>query len=187
METIIFLRMNIIHDYNTTMGIFDISDQLWVNHCISNEVQNGKWWWLFVFWYIGVVLIKTPIMYVKVKESNGVEKRDLIFHHNFHKAILLAWIYLTKYRAKCTTPIDTISTRISRKRQYSSVSTASLITIDSSLKSKNKSSRRVCSQVILHGGMLAILLDSSYDFFGNCGHQFFFFLHEMLICVYIAT
>ena len=75
-------------------------------------------------------------MYAKVNESNEVEKKDLISHHDFHKAIALAWINPAKYRAKCTTP----------------VATASSITMDSSLRGESKRARR-----------RSIRLDSSYN------------------------
>ena len=42
-----------------------------------------------MFGSIGVVLTNAYIVYVKVNESNGVEKRDLISHNNFHKSIAL--------------------------------------------------------------------------------------------------
>ena len=65
---------------------------------------------------------------------NIVENRDPIPHNNFHKAIYLACINHTKYRERFittvatkpmiprainqSTPIATISTITSRKRQY---------------------------------------------------------------------
>ena len=53
-----------------------------------------------MFSYIGVILTKAYIIYVNVHNNNGVEKRDLIFHHNFHKAIAYSWINNTEYRGE---------------------------------------------------------------------------------------
>ena len=47
----------------------------------------------YVF-YIGVMLKNTYIIYTKVNDSNGVDKRDLISHYDFHKSIFLACIIL---------------------------------------------------------------------------------------------
>ena len=145
-ETIRFLRMNIILDYSMTMGSVDLADQLQRNSHINIGVRNKKWWWSNIFWSIGVMLTNSYIIYVEVDMSNRVEKRDLISHHAFHRAIALAWINPTEYRGKCTTRIATISTRNSSKRQSSSVSTASSITMDSSLERESKRARRVCDQ-----------------------------------------
>ena len=78
-----------------------------------------------MFSYIGVILTRAYIIYVTVHNNNGVEKRYLIFHHNFHKAIAYSWINNTEYRGKLTTTIATISTITSRNFQYFSVYTAS--------------------------------------------------------------
>ena len=102
-------------------------------------------------------------MYFNVNESNGVEKRYLISHHKFHESIALACIKNTNYRYKCTTSIATISTRTSSKLQSSYVSTASSIIMGSSLEREINMLSRVCVQVILTGGMIAIIIYSSCD------------------------
>ena len=62
METVIFLRMNIIHDYNMTMGGVDLADQLRGNCRINIGVRNRKWWWSIIFWSLGGMLTNAYIV-----------------------------------------------------------------------------------------------------------------------------
>ena len=55
-NTIKFLSMNIIHEYNMTTWSVDLADQLQGNYHIGIRVHNRKWWYLLMFWYIGVMI-----------------------------------------------------------------------------------------------------------------------------------
>ena len=83
-----------------------------------------------MFWYIGVLITDVYIMYVNINDSNGFENRDLVYHHNFHKAITISWINSTKYRVNCTATISTISKITPNKPRSYSVSTSSPITLN---------------------------------------------------------
>ena len=48
-ETLRFLRMNAIHEYNHTMGGVDLVDQLCWTYRIDNEICNKKVGGLFYF------------------------------------------------------------------------------------------------------------------------------------------
>ena len=70
-ELINFLRLNTINLYNKDMGNVDVVDQLRGRYCCDIGVRNRKWWWLICFWDLGVMLVKSYIMYLKVHLSHG--------------------------------------------------------------------------------------------------------------------
>eukprot|EP00957_Ditylum_brightwellii_P118077 9005108-Ditylum_brightwellii.AAC.1 len=82
-ETMRCLRMNTIHRYNMMMGSIYLADKLCRNYHIDNGVKNRTWWWSVMFWSIGVMLTNAYTMYVKVREANGLEKKDVLSHHDF--------------------------------------------------------------------------------------------------------
>ena len=57
-EDVKFLRMNFIHNYNFTMGHFNVSDQLRGSYCVDDcwVRDRDEWWWSMLFWGIGVLL-----------------------------------------------------------------------------------------------------------------------------------
>ena len=90
-ETLIFLRMNTIHEYNNTMGSVDLAYQLRGTYRIYKGVWNRKWWWSILFWLIGVIITNAYVIYLHVNLENGI-KKYLLLHHDFRKAVALAWI-----------------------------------------------------------------------------------------------
>ena len=51
-----------------------------------------------MFWSIGVMLTNTYIMYLKVNMYEyGLQRKELLSHHDFRKAIALYWINPDKY------------------------------------------------------------------------------------------
>jgi hypothetical protein len=48
-EYIRFLRLNVIHKYNHTMGHVDVANQLRGSYRIDIYVRNRKWWWAIMF------------------------------------------------------------------------------------------------------------------------------------------
>lgn len=91
-EKMKFLRMNHIHQYNHTMGNVDIADQLRGSYDFKYWLRNRKWWWSLWNWGLGVMLTNAYIMYVKVNEGEGVDKKHIMSHHDFRKRIALHWI-----------------------------------------------------------------------------------------------
>ena len=71
-ETLIFLRMNTIHEYNNTMGGVDLVDQLRETYRIDKGVQNRKWWWSILFWSISVMITNAYVIYLHVNLENGI-------------------------------------------------------------------------------------------------------------------
>ena len=101
-ELINFLRLNTINFYNEDMGNVDVADQLRGIYRCDIGVSNRKWWWSIWFWVLGVMLVNSYIMYLKVHLNQGRKKKDLIIHHDFRRVIAIYWIneeYITK---KCS-------------------------------------------------------------------------------------
>ena len=73
-ETLIFLRMNTIHEYNNTIGGVDIADQLQGAYRIDKGVWNKKWWWSILFWSIGVMITNAYVIYLHINIDNGMKK-----------------------------------------------------------------------------------------------------------------
>jgi hypothetical protein len=63
-EFIRFLRLNIIHKYNHTMGHVDVADQLRGSYRIDIYVRNRKWWWAIMFWAFGTLLTNAYVVYI---------------------------------------------------------------------------------------------------------------------------
>ena len=74
-ETLRFLRMNKIHEYNNKMGGVDLSDQLRGTYRIYKGVRNRKWWWSILFWSIGVMITNTYVIYLHVNIENGRKEK----------------------------------------------------------------------------------------------------------------
>ena len=70
----------------------DIADQLRASYRCDIGVRNRKWWWSIWFWDLGVMLVNSNIMYLKVYLSHGRQKKDLLTHHDFRQAIAIYWI-----------------------------------------------------------------------------------------------
>ena len=77
-ETLIFLRMKLIHEYNNTMGGVDPADQLRRNYFIDKEVRNRKWWWSILFWSVGVMITNAYVIYLRANLENGIGKKRSI-------------------------------------------------------------------------------------------------------------
>ena len=91
-EPLQFLRMFYINDYNHQMGGVDVADQLRNNYRFDHCLRKRKWWWSIMFWDIGVILVNSYIVYIRVNLEAGVSKSNLIPHHNFRKKVVIEWI-----------------------------------------------------------------------------------------------
>ena len=80
-EKLSFLRMNHIDAYNREMGNVDVADQLRGNYRFDHWLRNRKWWWSIFFWGLGVVLTNAYIIYKKVNQAEGVEKKNFLSQH----------------------------------------------------------------------------------------------------------
>ena len=74
------------------MGGVDLADQLRVTYCIDKGVRNGKWWWSILFFSIGVMINNAYVIYLHVNIENGIKNIYLLSHHDFRKAVTVAWI-----------------------------------------------------------------------------------------------
>ena len=100
-ESLEFLRMNNIDKYNKEMGNVDLADQLRGNYRLDKNIRNRKWWWLIMFWSIGVSLTNAYVMYCKVQiEHHGRNKKDLMTHLQFRESIAMYWINPKEYNKK---------------------------------------------------------------------------------------
>ena len=84
--------MNKINDYNNTMVCVDIPDQLRNKYWFGRWLRNRKWWWLLLFWALGVMLINACVIYIIFNITDGIPKKYLLSHHNLCKAIAMNWI-----------------------------------------------------------------------------------------------
>ena len=93
-ETVRFLRLNQINDYNNGMGDVDIADQLRGVYRLDTWVRNRKWWWSMLFWSVGVLLTNAYKVYLRVNEDEGITSvtGGLLTHYEFRKAIAMYWI-----------------------------------------------------------------------------------------------
>ena len=73
-ETLIFLRVNTIHEYNNTMGCVDLADQLWGTYRIDKGLRNRNWWWSILFWSIVVMITNAYVIYLHVNLEEGIKK-----------------------------------------------------------------------------------------------------------------
>ena len=186
------------------MGSVDLADHLRGTYRIDNGVRNRKWWWSILFWSVGVMLTNAYIMYIKINVSDGAEKKNLLSHHDFRKAIAFSWINQKEYTAEFAA---SISPTLSRKRKAPGASSvASSLTMDSPMTtSSSKRLARVLDQSIHPTGALSIRLDTKYDHLpqrtttskARCAlHRWagvemwssiFFVRLVMLTCAWIAT
>ena len=71
-ETLQFLRMCYINDYNHQMGDVDVADQLRNNYRFDHWLRKRKWWWSIMFWGIVVILVNAYIVYIRVNLESRV-------------------------------------------------------------------------------------------------------------------
>ena len=136
-ESLKFLRLNHINQYNKEMGNVDLADQLRGTYRLDKNIRNRKWWWSIMFWSVGVKLTNAYVMYCKVQiEHFGRKKEELMTHLKFRETIALYWINPREFMEDKN---NIIKTTLNRKR--STGSTTSSITLDASLQSEAKKLR----------------------------------------------
>ena len=123
-ESMKFLRMNNNITYNKEMGNVDVADQLRGNYRLDIGVHNRKWWWSMWFWALGVMLVNAYIVYKIYQLSRGVDKKDLLSHHDFRKQIALHWINPHGNKQEDQEASSSTSSR-SNRANHSSVSSLS--------------------------------------------------------------
>ena len=121
METLRFLRLNYINDYNYGMGHVDVSDQLRNNYRFDHWLRNTKWWWSIFYWGLGVMLVNAYVVYTAFLKEQGVLQKNMLTHYNFRKAVALAWIspeeyYQASKNTNATTPPAPSSNKKKLKR-----------------------------------------------------------------------
>ena len=144
-ESLRFLRMNTIDNYNKTMGNVDIADQLRGSYRVDHWIRNRKWWWSLWFWSLGVMLTNAYIMKCKVDMECGVDEKDLMSQHDFRKDVAEAWINPAEY-AKEKGLKMTVTTNRKRKTITDADSSVSSVTMSTS---SSVSSRRLKTSVSL--------------------------------------
>ena len=143
MESLRFLRLNTIDNYNKTMGNVDIADQLRGSYRVDHWIRNRKWWWSLWFWSLGVMLTNAYIMKCNVDLQCGVSKENLMSQHDFRKHVALYWINPEEYKRENGVVIE-VNTR---KRKGTTDSTVSSVTksssrsLDSSATTRSNASR----------------------------------------------
>jgi hypothetical protein len=132
-EFIRFLRLNVIHKYNHTMGHVDVADQLRGSYRIDIYVRNRKWWWAIMFWAFGTLLTNAYVVYIKVNVAEGVEKKHLLSHYDFRKEIALNWLD-SSYEPRTHRIKEAPTKKTGLSSMFSSPSSVSTITTASSLR-----------------------------------------------------
>jgi hypothetical protein len=132
-EMIRFLRLNVIHKYNHTMGHVDVADQLRGSYRIDIYVRNRKWWWAIMFWAFGTLLTNSYVVYIKVNIAEGVDRKQLLTHYEFRKEIALNWLD-SSYEPRTHQVKDTPRKKTGVSSMFSSPSSVSTITTTSSLR-----------------------------------------------------
>jgi hypothetical protein len=130
-EMIRFLRLNVIHKYNHTMGHVDVADQLRGSYRIDIYIRNRKWWWAIMFWAFGTLLTNAYVVYIKVNVAEGVDKKQLLTHYEFRTEIALNWLD-PLYEPRTHQMKDGPSKRNGLTPMFSSPSSVSTITTTSS-------------------------------------------------------
>ena len=103
-ETLQFLRLKHIHEYNSNMGDVDLADQLRGAYRFDRWVRNRKWWWSLFFWQMKVSMTNAYVCYHKVCDCYGIEAKYRTSHLDFQKSIAENWI--GKYDSKKRKPND---------------------------------------------------------------------------------
>ena len=53
-----------------------------------------------LFWYVGVILTNTYIIYMRIYNMNGTPRKKLLYHYGFRRSISFEWINMEKYSAE---------------------------------------------------------------------------------------
>jgi hypothetical protein len=130
METMRFLRLNYINDYNYGMGHVDVSDQLRNNYRFDHWLRNTKWWWSIFYWGLGVILVNAYVVYTTFLKEQGVSEKNILTHYNFRKAVALAWISPEEYyqgskKSSAPTPPTTNKKKVKRTEFFTDHSVGS--------------------------------------------------------------
>ena len=91
-ESLKFLQMSNINNYNHQMGDIDIVDQLRNNYQFNHWLRKRKWWWSIMFWSIGVILVNVYVIYMEVNLEAGKKKIELLSQHDFHMQVAMGWM-----------------------------------------------------------------------------------------------
>jgi hypothetical protein len=173
-EVLKFLRLDMNDFYNNSMGHVDVSDQLRNQYRFDHWLRMRKWWWALYFWWLGVMMVNAYVFYVKMGLLAGVERKNLLSHHDFRQAIALAWIdpvnyhpgYRVPTREEPTTPppatalFNTPPVSMSGKRTRK---LSSKLTDDSTTPKPKKKSRSLqfTDKTLAVSGILSIRLEST--------------------------
>ena len=122
-----------------------------------------------MFWAIGVILVNAYVVYITVLKQQSVNKKDILSHHDFRKAIALAWIDPKKYynknsdRTKTKKSSDT-AMRSTGKRK--AVPLATQVNTRNSIASPTTKKRKATpfsDKTVADHGALRIRLDTTRD------------------------
>ena len=114
-------------------------------------LRNRKWWWSIFFWSIGVIIVNSYVLYVKVNLAAGKRRKDLLSHHDYNKSVALDWIKgVAENRMKRPTSAN-------KRKEPSGVKTRSAKT------PKKQRTAFVNDAAVGVGGSLQCRLDSTLD------------------------
>jgi len=113
-----FFRLNVIDDYNHTMGNVDISDQLRGTYRWDKWMRKRKWWWSIFFWNMQLLLTNSYIVY---KKYMSMHHQKYMSQYDFRCAIAIAWLDPDTYWKR----------RVPHKQTNTSCSMSSLSTFTS--------------------------------------------------------
>ena len=163
-ETMKFLRMDYIDNYNMEMGDVDIADQYRNVYRFDHWLRQRKWWWSIFLGGLGVILVNSYIVYLQVCRQEGVEKRNILSHHDFRKKVAMAWINPDL----CWTEEHQGSVRTHwNKRKLHHPSIASF-TDRTSPPNKKLRAAKLSDEALGPKGFLSVRLDTTKQHFPEC-------------------
>jgi hypothetical protein len=79
METMWFLHLDYISNYNYGMGHVDVANQLQNNYRFDHWLWNTKWWWSIFFWALGEILVNLYVVYTTFLKEQGMDEKNISY------------------------------------------------------------------------------------------------------------
>jgi len=123
------------------------------------------------FWSLGVMIVNSYVIYRTFSLANGINKKDLMSHHDFRKSIALHWINQSEVTEEDNESRSSRSASLSSKRsiprrpivRMSESVTSSLSRLSNSRAPQNRARRVTSTSMDPVKGKHLVRLDSTLD------------------------